>query len=478
MGPLKRFSLAVTVRVLLLVATTVGFGLIVGRADLFFNQLILGTLILLQTVGLIRYARRTNHDLAKFLLAIKHADYTVHFGPEKDDSFGALHHAFREIQTTYQRMNAEREAQYEYLKLLVSHLNVGIISLRGDDDIVLINPPALQLLRIETYHHWHNLARRHPRLVQTIDALRDGERQLLELRVGEVTKRLSVQVRSAVLLREPYRIITLQDIEQEINQSEVEAYHRLIRILTHEIMNSITPIASLSETLLGMLHDEHGRLRPWESLGEGYQKELAPALRTIGRRSDGLLHFVEDYRKLTKLPALRPARVPVGELLTAVGHLMRAELQTYGIAWQQHTDPDDLTLWGDAHLIEQVLINLITNSAQALGATTDPRIVVRAFAQDDRTVVEVMDNGVGVAPDKLDQIFVPFFSTKAQGSGIGLSLSRHIMTLHRGSIHLHSEPGGPTVVTLTFPAEAPAERPSASPSLTDWRSDRWGSTGR
>lgn len=468
MGPLKRFSLVVTARVLLLLATTMGFGLILGRADLFFNQLILGILILLQTVDLIRYVRRTNYDLAKFLLAIRHADYTVHFGQEKDGSFGALHHAFREIQATYQRMNAEREAQYQYLKLLVSHLNVGIISLRGDDDIVLINPSALRLLRIDTYHHWHNLARKHPELVQAIEALGEGERQLLELRVGEVTKRLSVQVRSAVLLKEPYRIITLQDIEQEINQSEVEAYHRLIRILTHEIMNSITPIASLSETLLTMLHDEQGQLRPWESLGKGYQQELAPALRTIGRRSDGLLHFVEDYRKLTKLPALRPTWVPVGELLTTVGQLMRAELQARSIAWQQQVDPDDLTLWGDAHLIEQVLINLVTNSGQALETTADPQISVRAFARDERTVVEVIDNGVGVPPDKADQIFVPFFSTKAEGSGIGLSLSRHIMTLHRGSIYLHSEPGGQTVVSLSFPTGAPSARPSSSPPFADY----------
>ncbi len=458
-GPLKRFSLVVTGRVLLLLATTVGFGLILGRADLFFNQLILGILILLQTVALIRYVRRTNYDLAKFLLAIKHADYTVHFGPEKDDSFGELHHAFREIQSTYRQMNAEREAQYQYLKLLVSHLNVGIISLRGDDDIVLINPSALSLLQIDTYHHWHNLARKHPELVQVIEALGEGERQLLELRVGQVTRRLSVQVRSAVLLKEPYRIITLQDIEQEINQSEVEAYHRLIRILTHEIMNSITPIASLSETLLTMLHDEQGELRPWESLGEGYRQELAPALRTIGRRSDGLLHFVEDYRRLTKLPALRPVEVSVGEMLTAVGHLMRAELQVHGVGWQQQVDPDDLTLWGDAHLIEQVLINLVTNSGQALEATVAPQISVRAFARDERTVVEVVDNGVGVAAEKADQIFVPFFSTKAEGSGIGLSLSRHIMTLHRGSIHLHSEPGVRTVVSLSFPTRVSAKAP-------------------
>ena len=447
---LKRFSVILTIRVGLLLATMVGLALLFGRADLFFNQLILGILISVQVVDLIRYVRRTNRELAKFLLAVKHADFTVHFGQEPDRSFRSLHTAFREILDSYQRMSTEQEVQYQYLQLLVSHIDVGIISRRGDDAIALMNQAALNLLQTEPYYHWHNLERKYPQLVREVDTLREGESKLLELKVGEAIKRLSVQVRSAILLQESYLIITLQDIEQEINQSEVDAYHRLIRILTHEIMNSLTPIASLSETLLMLLKDPQGRLKSWEEVGETYLEDLAYSLHTIGKRSDGLLHFVEDYRKLTKLPQPHFEVVPVGDLLRTIGQLMQAELHPLNVELTVRVHPQDITLWGDPRLIEQVLINLVTNSIYALRTVSHPRITLRGYSHQEQTMIEVIDNGVGIEPDKLDQIFVPFFSTKEQGSGIGLSLSRHIMTLHRGTIKVQSPPEGQTSFALYF----------------------------
>ena len=461
---LKRFSILLTLRVVLLLATMVGLAIIFGRADLFFNQIIVSLLISIQVVGLIRYVRRTNRDLAKFLLAIKNNDFTVHFGQESDRSFRSLHMAFKEILDSYRQMSAEREVQYQYLQLLVSHINVGIISLRGDDDIVLMNQAAMDLLRTETYHHWHNLKRKYPQLVREVDALREGESKLLEFSIGEDTRRLSVQVRSAILVKESYRIVTLQDIEQEINQSEIDAYHRLIRILTHEIMNSITPIASLSETLLMLLKNEQGQLKPWSEVGEDYLEDLAYSLQTIGKRSDGLLHFVEDYRKLTKLPQPQPEAVPVGDLLRTIGHLMQAELQQQAIELTIRIRPEDATVWGDPRLIEQVLINLVTNSVHALAAVSSPRITLDSYSHQGQTVIEVTDNGIGIEPNKLDQIFVPFFSTKDQGSGIGLSLSRHIMTLHHGALKVQSQPGQQTSFFLYFRETAPD---SSALSLTE-----------
>ena len=441
---LKRFSVLVTIRITLLLLTMVGLAAIFGRADLFFNQIILGILISIQGVGLIRYVRKTNHDLAKFLLAIKNADFTVHFGQEPDRSFQSLHAAFKELLGSYQQLSAEREVQYQYLQLLVSRINVGIISLRGSDHIALMNQAALSLLQTDLYHHWHNLERKYPQFVQAVDALGEGESKLLELKVAEETKRLSVQVRSAILRQESYRIITLHDIEQEINQSEIDAYHRLIRTLTHEIMNSITPIASLSETLLMLLKDQHGHLKPWSAVGENYLEDLARSLHTISRRSDGLLRFVEDYRRLAKLPQPQPEVVVVTDLLRTIEQLMQAELRRQNITLTIRTQPEVTTVWGDPHLIEQVLINLVTNSIHAVEATTDPHIILACYAEQEQTVIEVTDNGAGIDPDKLDQIFIPFFSTKAQGSGIGLSLSRHIMTLHHGSIRVQSSPGRTT----------------------------------
>ncbi len=463
---LKRFSIIIIVRIVFLLATMVGFSIIFGRADLFFNQVILGILIMLQVVDLIRYVRSTNRDLAKFLLAIKHTDFTVHFGQERDSSFQSLHAAFREIVESYRRVNAEREAQYHYLHLLVSHINVGIISLRGDDEIVLMNPSALELLQTDRFHHWHNLRRTHPHLVLEVEGLLEGESKLVEWTIGGKIKRLSLQVNSATLLQESYRIITLQDIEQEINQSEVDAYHKLIRILTHEIMNSVTPIASLSETLLMLLHDEEGQRKSWKEVGESYLEELAYSLQTIGRRSDGLLHFVEDYRTLTKLPQPQPEAVPVYPLLRTVGRLMQAELRQQRIDLRIQVASEELEIWGDPRLIEQVLINLVTNSMHALKGTSDPYIALRSYASPQGVVVEVTDNGSGIAADKVDQVFVPFFSTKEQGSGIGLSLSRHIMTLHRGTISVQSQPNVQTSFFLRFRATGQLQAAPPSPAAT------------
>ena len=463
---LKRFSTIVLVRVALLLATMVGFAAIFGRSELFFNQVILSILIALQVVELIRHVRRTNRDLAKFLLAIKNADFTVHFGREPDRSFQSLHAALREILDTYGQMSAEREVQYQYLQLLVSHIDVGIISLRGEDEIALMNQAALDLLQIDTYHYWHNVQKQHPTLVREVASLQEGESKRVELKVGDTTRRLSVQLRSAILLQQPYRIITLQDIEEEINQSEVEAYHRLIRILTHEIMNSITPIASLSETLLMMLKDAHGDLKTRETIEETYLPDLAYSLQTISKRSDGLLHFVEDYRKLTKLPQPQPETIGVAELLQGIGRLMQAEFQAHNIRLRVEVEPKTSTVWGDRRLIEQVLINLVTNSVHALTEVASPQIMLRSYLDHDQPVIEVRDNGRGIEPDKLDQIFVPFFSTKEQGAGVGLSLSRHIMTLHRGSLKVQSQPGQ-TSFFLYFRTRA-----SAVPTLTTTEAQR------
>ncbi len=447
---LKRFTITVTVRIALLLATMTLFAAIAGRADLFFSQIILGILIIWQIFGLVTCVQKTNRDLAKFLLSVESNDLTVHFEHHHDPTFEPLHNAFKDIVSTYRRVGTEREVQYQYLQLLVSRIDVGIISLRGADDIALMNQAALDLLQTDEYRHWHNLRRKHPQLVQAADDLRDGESKLLELTLNNDTKRLSIQAQTAILLGESYRIITLQDIEQEINQSEVAAYHRLIRILTHEIMNSITPITSLSETLLMLLNDEEGRLKPWKAVGERYLPDLAYSLETIKKRGDGLLHFVEDYRKLTKVPQPRLASVPVVDLLLTVGRLMQAELQPLGVKLTTEVQPEEATLWCDPGLVEQVLINLITNSMHALATTSDPRIKLVCYHRQDQIIIEVSDNGTGIDADKLDQIFVPFFSTKEHGSGVGLSLSRHIMTLHRGAIRVQSPPGQHTSFFLHF----------------------------
>jgi len=447
----KGFSVSVTFRVILLLATMIGMALIFGRADLFFNQIILGLLLIFQIYELLRYVNQTNRDLAKFLLSIKNADFTIHFSQKKaDKSFRELHHAFREITESYKQVKIEKEAQFQYLEQIVRHISVGIISLKGDDHIALINHPALDILQILHYNYWHNLRLSNAAFVQEVEQMREGESKLLEVPVNNEIKRLSTHVSRMVLLGQTYKIITFQDIENEINQNEIAAWNKLIRILTHEIMNSVTPIVSLTETMQMMIENEKGEIRQLSEINQDYLADLAFSLKTIQKRSDGLLQFVEDYRKLTKVPVPQIVQLSVKSLFETVSQLMRGEMRKRNIRFQIAVTPDDLFIEADSKLIEQVLINLLTNSMHAVAENTEPEIRLLAYKENHRKVIEVSDNGIGIDEDKLDKIFIPFFSTKEGGSGIGLSLSKHIMTLHKGNIKVNSQPGQQTSFYLIF----------------------------
>lgn len=449
---MKSFTLNTTIRVALLLITMIGFAFIFGRADLFFNHIILGALLIIQVYELIRYVKRTNRELAKFLLSIKNNDFTISFGSQKGGrQFRELYAAFKEIIEAYKQVKIEKEAQFEYLKLIVRHIKIGIISIKGDEEIALINQPALDMLQTGHYHYWRNLKLSHPRFVEEIEQLQENESKLIEIPVKGENKRLSVHVTSALLLRQPYKIITFQDIEKEINQSEIDAWHKLIRILTHEIMNSVTPISSLTETMLMLLENTEGQLKSPSQVDEALLEDLAFSLRTIQKRSDGLLGFVEDYRKLARIPQPQKETFAMKEFFETIHRLMRAELQKQGIRLITTIIPSDLRLSADRKQVEQILINLLSNSIQALGHTAAPQISLIAYEDNAQIIVEVMDNGAGIEEDKLDQIFVPFFSTKEKGSGIGLSLSRNIMSLHGGTIKASSQRGEKTIFSLYFP---------------------------
>lgn len=462
---MKSFTLNTTLRVALLLITMIGLAFIFGRADLFFNHIILGALLIIQVYELIRYVNRTNRELAKLLLSIRNNDFTISFSSQKGGKqFRELNDAFREIIEAYKQVKIEKEAQFEYLKLIVKHIKIGIISIKGNEEIALINQPALDMLQTGNYHYWRNLRLSHPRFVEEVEQLQENESKLIEITVKGENKRLSVHVSSAILLKQPYKIITFQDIEKEISQSEIDAWHKLIRILTHEIMNSVTPISSLTETMLMLLENPEGQLKTPGQVDEDLLEDLAFSLRTIQKRSDGLLGFVEDYRKLSRVPQPRKETFALEELFETIHRLMRAELKKHNI--QLHTDilPNDLHLSADRKQIEQILINLLSNSIQALEYNDHPQIKLSAYEENAQIILEVTDNGTGIEEDKLDQIFVPFFSTKEKGSGIGLSLSRNIMNMHGGTIKVSSHKGEQTTFSLFFP-KIPAAIPATSDTL-------------
>ncbi len=447
----RHFTIGIIIRVSLLLVNLIGIAIIFGRADLFFNHIILFIILIGLTFELIRFVNKTNRDLAKWISSIKNSDFTIHFSSGKNNrSFHELHAAFKEIIDSYKQAKIEKEVQFQYLRQIVKHISAGIISLEEEDKITLINQPAMDILKISRYSYWRNIRLANQVFVQQVEQIQEGESKLLEVPVQNEIRRLSVQVNYMILLKKKYKIITFHDIENEINRNEIEAWTKLIRILTHEIMNSVTPIASLTETMLMLIENGAGNIKNTQEINNENLEDLAFSLKTIQKRSDGLLRFVEDYRKLTRIPPPNVEVIHIKDLFRTIGQLMRGEMQKHHITFQMNIHEYNMRIKGDFKLLEQVLINLLTNSLHAVTEARNPHIYLTAYLENNRKVIEVSDNGTGIDVDKLDKIFIPFFSTKANGSGIGLSLSKHIMSLHNGNIKAVSQKGIKTSFYLLF----------------------------
>lgn len=447
----RRFYVQVILRVLLLVVTIFAFAFVLGRADMVINHIIIASVIIVQVIEMIHFVNRTNRELARLFNSIVHHDFAITF---REGNYGK---SFKELETSlnamiesYKTVKIEREAQYHLLQRLVTNLNIAIIAVQNNAEISIINPAAEKLIGEMGTKSWKIVEQLKPSFTQLIEDIGDNGRKLAEWKIGGESKMLSIDVSTNLLLDLPHRLIIIQDINQEIEQKEIEAWHKLIRILTHEIMNSVTPISSLTETTQSMLRSKDGILRKAAELNDEVISDIEFSLRTIQKRSEGLLAFVETYRTLSKIPKPVLAPVEIRSLLASVEQLMREEMSRNKILLEVKFNATTKVVPMDRILVEQVLINLISNSIHALAGRPEPRIVISAYDAERSLIIEVYDNGCGIADKELAHIFVPFFSTRQEGSGIGLSLSKQIMSSHGGNITVKSIPAVETRFFLKF----------------------------
>lgn len=449
----QRFTLLVIARVLLLLGNVSVLAGIFGDKRLFFNQIILTIILIVQVWECIRFVNRTNRELSKFLYAIRHADFSITFKqPSLGSSFKSLESGMAEILQAYKQVKIEKEAQFHFLQMLVSHLHVGIIAIEKNDNIILVNPTAQSLVGVPLLKSWKILTRENPAFVRAVDEVGSDGKKLIEIKYKGEARFLSADVRTLIILDKPLRLITLQDINSEIEQKEIEAWHKLIRILTHEIMNSVTPVISLTETMQAMLQDTDGSQKDITALRDHTITDIRFSLNTVQKRSEGLLNFVENYRKLMRVPAPNIEAINIAIFLERIETLLSKQLAEKNIVFRLKTETE-MPLHADPVLLEQVLINLITNSIHALEYNPHPAIELESYRSNGHVIIEVTDNGHGIPPKALAEIFVPFFTTRKEGSGIGLSLSKQIMSLHKGSIRVKSEVNVGTTFSLQFPLQ-------------------------
>lgn len=447
-----RFSLKLLARIFFLLTTLCTFAYIFGDERLIFNHVILLLIIIGQVVELNWFVHQTNRELTRLFEAIRHQDFSITFRhlAKQGKSFQTLQHSLNDIIHAYHHVKIEKEAQYQFLHLLVNQLHVGIISLENRDHITLMNPMAENLLDVKGIKYWKHIAQHCPAFVRGVAQLGEQGRTLMELQTRKDARVLSLDVCTVIVMDQAVKLITFQDIDAEVAQKEIEAWHKLTRILTHEIMNSVTPIASLTETIQSMLTQPDGIQKTPDALHEETITDIRFSLHTIYKRSNSLLNFVDTYRQFKRVPkpVLAPVTLPV--LLEQVAQLLSPTLRAQGIQLTVENIPHATMAMLDQTQIEQVLINLITNSIHALAGCADPTINLRVYTTALHLVMAITDNGKGIPEKELNDIFIPFFSTKKEGSGIGLSLSKQIVSLHGGLMKVRSQVGTGTTVEMLF----------------------------
>lgn len=427
---------------------------------------VLGSVSIWQIFNLMRYAEQGHEVFRRFLSAIYYDDYTQSYAEGRTDAaIAPLQQAFNKVLQKFQEIRADREAQFAYLQAIVQHIPLGLLVFDENGNIQLLNPQSCKFLNLPPSAQ--NIQEIADELVNIRDYLKQtswAERELV--RVPDEYKLLQIALRRNVLrIRgKLYHIVSLQDIQSELDDKEMEAWQNLIRVLTHEIMNSVTPIISLAGTIEEDLKIYKNGLPAQTGVGQASTKIILPyqefsetlndvqmAVQAIQRRSDSLKRFVQDFRHLTKIPAPELVLMSVTELFATLQMLYKEEFRQAQLDALFEVCPTSLQILADRVLLEQVLINLIKNAMQALEGRTGKKLVVRCF-QDrlGKTVLTVADNGAGINEQARQKLFVPFFTTKKNGSGIGLSFSRQVMRLHGGSIEVQSKLGEGTMFVLRF----------------------------
>lgn len=396
--------------------------------------------------SVIRYIDQTNRDFTSFLLGIKYEDFSATYsGHHKGKTFGELYEAFNQINEKFLNIRTEQEANHNYLQTIVENVDVGLLCFNKDDKVVLMNKRVKQMLKKPYLIDMYYLKQVDDVLFETIKKLEHGDRELVKVNVDNDLLQLSVQAVEFKMKAEPFKLISLQNIQGELEEQELVSWQKLIRILTHEIMNSVTPIASLATTMADMMSNES------EPLSDEDLDDIRMAMKTINRRSEALLKFTETYRNLTRIPPPTFATVSAREIIERVIVLFNPIFKEKNIGFKSILPDKTILLEADAGLIEQVLINLIKNAIEAVADQPNPEVVIRLERlQNGSPVIRVVDNGPGIPDDKLEQIFMPFFTTKPEGSGIGLNLSRQIMHTHKGGLSVITEVGEGTVFTMRF----------------------------
>ncbi len=416
---------------------------------LFIYLVLIIPLIAYQLVELYRFQLKAQEELQQFIESVHYRDFSRHFNVKQAPAdLQPLREGFNEINDAFKTISKEKEIQYQYLQKILELVNTGILSYEFETgEVVWMNESLKQMLELPYLKSIQSLRKRYPELCSEIMELKPGEGKISNVQQEKGKFKVLVSATAFQTEGKKFKLIAFQNISEAVDETESQAWKKLLSVMTHEIMNSVAPISSLASTLKKTLEKSKAQLNN----EKGEVDDLDLGIETIKKRSESLLKFAETYRNLNKITKPDVKSVYVRDLFENIYSLMQPSLEQKNIEMEIILKDTQHIVEADVTLIEQVLINIVVNAIEAVKEKEDGRIVLSAGENRQRKVfIKVSDNGAGMDEEILEKIFIPFFSTKKNGSGIGLSLCKQIMMLHKGNIQVQSEPGKGTAFTLTF----------------------------
>ncbi|MBN8859645.1 MAG: HAMP domain-containing histidine kinase [Sphingobacteriales bacterium] len=446
----RKYEWRLVVRVMLLFVTLsiTSFILVKGKGWYVYFTLTI-PLLVYELIDFFRFHKKAQDEVSQFVESVHYRDFSRHFDVKQAPlELQPLRRGFNDINDTFKVISKERETQYHYIQKILELVDTGILSYNNESgETGWMNESLKKMLGIPYLKTIHSLEKRNKVLYEAIMKLRPGENEVVAITSDKNIIKLLLSATAFQTDNKIYKLIAIQNVNEALDENEAKAWQRLLSVMTHEIMNSVAPISSLADTLKNRLQMAAKDLEDTD----GTVEDLELGIITIKRRSEGLLKFAETYRNLNKITTLNLTRVYVRDLFENLSLLMQPTLQQKNIDIDVILKDTDLILEADTNLVEQVLINLMVNAIEAIKDTQDPHIVLSATrSPNQKVIIKIADNGSGIPEDVLDKIFIPFFSTKKSGSGIGLSLCKQIMMLHKGNVQVQSTEGEGTVFSLLF----------------------------
>ncbi len=445
----RNLLLKIILLILLLLSTVVFCTFFFYKAKYLYSFVMILP-ITVEILYLVYLYKRTNREIAYFFNSIENGDMSSTF-PEnvKDRTLRELHRSLNRVNRILAITRAETETKEQFYRSLIRHAKTGLMAVNPEGRILEINPSLENMFGSYTLSVLDDFQKIDPRIPELVNTLEPGMPAILQVRVDNELQQLLFNKAIFQMNNNEVSILSIDNIKNELDHKELDSWVRLIRVLNHEIVNAVTPISTLSTTIYGLFHKE-GKLNV-SGISKEVLTDTADALRNIDAHAKGLMEFVDSYRKFTRIPEPVFREVQLDGFIRDEIISLKGYIEEEHVAINTSADPEGVTILADPGLLQRLFSNILINAIQSMEKCNKKRIDIKTnTTYHNRTIVKITDSGEGIPTDQLDQVFVPFFSTKENGSGIGLSLSRQIMQLHKGDINIRSKIGEGTEVSLIF----------------------------